>query len=208
MRLKLQASENVAERVYDGALGYNAVIDVPVGADAVYIRDGAVEAVLGEGSSTVNAANPFKALTRCKERQQIYVVNRTKQFETLWGTGGIPFSDRSGKAATAGANGSYAFAVDNPSALLRKFGFPEVISVTDVKMKLKPEVTGAVKEAVMAAIESGVYNVGAKTDEIRVRVQEKLERVFNEYGLFLDVIRIEEVTGFYGGGDGEEAGSN
>ena len=98
--------------------------------------------------------------------------------------------------------------MDNPSALLRKFGFPEVISVTDVKMKLKPEVTGAVKEAVMAAIESGVYNVGAKTDEIRVRVQEKLERVFNEYGLFLDVIRIEEVTGFYGGGDGEEAGSN
>lgn len=208
MRLKLKASENVAERVYDGFLAYNTTLDVPAGANAVYIKDGAVEAVLGEGSSSVNAANPFKAMARCKTAQQIYVVNRTKQFEALWGTGGIPFTDKTGKAATAGANGSYAFAVDNPSALLRKFGFPEVISVTDVKIKLKPFVTSAVKEAVMTAIESGVFNVGARTDEIRAHVQEKLENVFNEYGLFLDVIRIEEVTGFYGGGNGEETTSD
>ena len=203
MRLSVSATEDVARRIYDGALGYNTVLDVPTGMEAVHVKGGAVCSVVREGVGKINLAGALKGMTKCRDSQQIYVVNRCKQFEVLWGTGGIPFTAKDGAAGSAGANGSYTFVVDNASALLRKFGYAEVITVTDVKAMLKPIVTSAVKQSVLAAINGG-YNIGAHTDGICRELREKLEKEFDGFGLFLDAVRIEEISDVLGGNGSEE----
>ncbi|MCI9032320.1 MAG: hypothetical protein HFK09_07405 [Clostridia bacterium] len=203
MRFAVQATEDVAKRVYDGTLAYNTIVDVPTGMEAVHIKGGTVCSVVREGSGKINLAQGLKGLAKCRELQQIYVVNRCKQFEVLWGTGGIPFMSKDGKKGVAGANGSYTFVVDNSSALLRKFGYEEVITATDVKIMLKPVVVSAVRQAVLSAIDGG-YNIGARTDGIRGEIQEKLEKEFDGFGLFLDAVRIEEISDVFGGKDDEE----
>lgn len=203
MRISVQATDDVAKRVYDGALAYNTVVDVPTGMEAVHVKGGAVCSIVREGVGKINLAGGLKGMTKCRDVQQLYVVNRCKPFEVLWGTGGIPFTAKDGRTGTAGANGSYTFVVDNSSALLRKFGYGEAITVTDVKLMLKPIVTSAVKQAVLSAIEKG-YNVGARTDGVQRELQEKLEREFDSFGLFLDAVRIEEISDVIGGADGEE----
>lgn len=205
MRLEIEKTDDIVKRVYDGELPYNTTVTVPPGTEAVYVKDGVVAAVIGEGVGEINPASALKAVfKRCKTRQQLYGVNRGKQFIVLWGTGGIGYRDKNGELRKAGANGSYRFAVDNAAALLRRFGYPEIISQDDVKAQLKGIVTGAVKEAVVAAIDKDGYNVGGRTGAVQKKAQEKLEKVFADYGLFLDALLIEEVTDTYGEAGNEE----
>lgn len=205
MKLDIESIEDVAKCVFDGTLGYNVTVTVPAGMEALYLRNGAVINVLREGESVINNANLLKAaFTRCKETSRIFALNRSKQFTALWGTGGIGFYDKKGNLKLAGANGSYQFAVDNAQALLRKFGYPDCITAETVKNQLKGIVTGVVKEQVLAAIDKGGYNVGGRTGSIQAQVQTRLEKVFSEYGLFLDMILIDEVTDTLEADDGKE----
>lgn len=207
MKIQIDNLQDVAKCVYDDRLPYNTVVEVSGGVEAVYLRGGAVEGVLREGKSTVNGAGALKTLlTRSKENSRLFAVNRSKQFTVLWGTGGIGFTDKGGKQKTAGASGSYQFAVDNSQALLRKFGYPDLLTLDDVRAQLKGIVTGTVKEFVLAAINKYGYNVGGRTGVIQKQAQEKLEGIFADYGLFLDLLLIDEVTDVYfeEDGNGEE----
>lgn len=205
MRLEIERTDDIVKCVYDGELPYNTAISVSPGTEVVYVKDGNVAAVVGEGVSEINSAGALKAVFgKCKVKQQLYSVNRGKQFIVLWGTGGIGYRDKKGELKKAGANGSYRFAVDNSSALLRRFGYPEIITESDVKEQLKGIVTGAVKEAVVAAIDKDGYNVGGRTGAVQKKAQEKLEKIFADYGLFLDALLIEEVTDTYGETGNEE----
>ena len=117
MRLEIERTDDIVKRVYDGELPYNTAISVSPGTEVVYVKDGSVAAVVGEGVSEINSAGALKAVFgKCKVKQQLYSVNRGKQFIVLWGTGGIGYRDKKGELKKAGANGSYRFAVDNSSA--------------------------------------------------------------------------------------------
>lgn len=205
MKLQIDRTEDIAKCVYDGQLPYNTAVSVPMGTEAVYIKNGTVAALLREGATVVNGAGALKAaFTKCKDSQKIFSVNRSKPFTVLWGTGGIGYTGKNGETKVAGSNGFYRFTTDNAAALLRRFGYADTITADDVKKQLNGAVTGAAKEEVLRAINGGGYNVGAQTSAIQECVQRKLEKIFADYGLFLDCIAIEEVTDVYGGGNGEE----
>lgn len=204
MKLQIENIEDIAKCVYDGELPYNTSVSVPAGYEVLHLCGGELVSVVREGTSVINSAGFLKSLTRCKKNSRLFVVSRARQFSVLWGTGGIGFYDKKGNLRLAGANGTYQFAVDNAQALLRKFGYADIITAETVKNHMKGMVTGVVKEQVLAAIDKGGYNVGGKTGEIQQHVQARLEKVFADYGLFLDVILIDEVSDTYEGQDGKE----
>lgn len=194
MKLQLETTDEIAQCVYEGNLPYNTTLVVPLGFCAAVVKGGEITEVLREGEKKINLAGGLKTVfTRCNEIRRIFLVNVTKPFRVLWGTGGIRYKDKNGEECVAGANGWYTFVADNAAALLRKFGFESPLTESMVKAQMKAFVLSAVKTQVLACLGKSAP-AGAKTDEVTEAVQKKLETEFDGYGLFLDKFFIEEIT--------------
>lgn len=193
MKIKLEKTEYIAALAFEDKLSGSVTISVPSGCEALFTENGEITAVLGEGENKVAVSAKGNGLFS-KSAVGIYLMNRTKQYSLLWGTGGIAFMNRLGEKSVAGASGNYEYALDNSAALMRKFGFPSKIENGDIRLAMKTRVSSAVKEAVLSAIESGAYNVGAKLTDLEKSIMNKLEKSFTEYGLFLDRFIVEEIT--------------
>lgn len=135
--------------------------------------------------------NPFP----CK----VFFINMVHQMDVLWGTEGpIPLTDPFYDIFLhVMAHGSMTLSVaDSRKFLLKVVGFKDEMSTTELIAKFRGIISSNVKDCIAKIMIKGMLSyfiVTAELMEISNAVKERLDKVFEEYGLEIHYFNIETI---------------
>ena len=175
--------------------------------EAILVVNGAAADLFGPGEHTLSVPNipilrnivniPTDGVTPfpCK----VFYVNKVHQLDMLWGTqGAIPLEDPLYDIFMhVMLHGSIAFSVDDTrKCLVKLVGFRGSFSPESLVAKFRGIISSEVKDAISKIMINGklsYFNISANLYEISEVVKDRLDKVFDEYGMIVQFFNIETI---------------
>lgn len=188
---------------YKNEIKYGAKLTVREGQQAILVNEGKIADVFPPGIYELKTANlpilstlqnwhhgfesPFKA--------EVYFFNTTDFLDLKWGTKHpVTLSDRQFGIVRLRAFGSYTMGVKDPEVFLKKLvGTDGNFEISEVSHQLTNSIATRIPE-VLAESNIGVLQLPARYSELANAVKQKVSAEFNEYGLQVGKLYIENIS--------------
>ncbi|PID66698.1 MAG: antifreeze protein [Gammaproteobacteria bacterium] len=188
---------------YKNEIKYGAKLTVREGQTAILVNEGKIADVFPAGIYELKTANlpilstlqnwqhgfesPFKA--------EVYFFNTTQFLNQKWGTKqAVTLLDKQFGVVRLRAFGSYTLGVKEPKLLLKKLvGSDGNFEINEVNHQLTNSIVAHFPN-ILAESRTGVLQLPTRYNELAHRLKQKVKPEFDEYGLQLGKLYIENIS--------------
>lgn len=176
--------------------------------EALLVVNGTAADLFGPGIRTLSLPNIpiLNKLTRiptggenpfpCK----VFYINKVHHLDLLWGTQGAPITLEDPDYQIflhVMLHGSVAFSVgDSRKFMLKLVGFRDKFHMNDIVANFKGLISAHVKDCISKIMingKVGFFQMNANLMEVSAVVKERLDQIFDEYGIIIHFFNIESI---------------
>jgi membrane protease subunit (stomatin/prohibitin family) len=192
-------------RQWEEDFNNNSVVEVGFDEEALFIKDGHISEVLGEGTHVVETSNfPFfsrlrNAMTGGISRYPCYViyVDKTVSMEINWGFGDLPVKDKTlNQVFKISGYGAYNVLAKNASVFVKKMVGAKIVDfeADEIRKYLNTRIVEKVKTTIKRTLDNEeILDVIGDLETFSEKIAPRLDEAFEEYGLMLENFAIEEL---------------
>ena len=187
----------------DFEIQYGAQLTVRESQMALFVDEGKIADVFAAGRHKLTTQT-LPLLTNLKNwdklfqspfKSDVYFFSTRLQLNQKWGTANpITIRDKEFGAVRMRAFGIYSYKVADPKAFyLNISGTRDIYTVADLEGQLRNTIVSSITDLFG---ESGIafLDMAANQDELGVKLRDKVEPMFQQYGLALDRFQVENVS--------------